>query len=93
MKPSEFREGDWSIVDALGCHFLLGVLPSGEFVTLRLVIDRGAGGHDPNGWWWSWNGSLMKPSLRGSIGGESWHGFLNKGAFVERVDDEGGDWW
>ena len=87
---------EWEIVDAGdGVRFaLFATLPSGEFVTLPLYIDRGRGGAFGDGYyWWSWDGNRERPSIRNSIQGETWHGFLDDGEFVLEVEDEGGEWW
>ena len=82
-----------------GKTYLITRLPTGEEMTLHVVVDKGRGGRVPDEkytggyrYWWSWDGDREKPSLRNSILGMTWHGFLDKGEFVDKVKDEG-DWW
>ena len=91
--------GEWRIVPARPPQVCDAVLfarlpsASNQYVSLRMFRDGGHGGRDGMGHWWSWDGDMDKPSLRGSIQGDDWHGWLDKGELVERVYDEPGvDW-
>ena len=95
--PAMWQLGEWRIVyHPRSGAWMLAVLPSGQPVSLRLVIGRGRGG-GPNAdgyWWWNWNGDTQFPSLRNSIQGDGWHGWMDKGEFVKSVPDKDGeDWW
>ena len=93
-RPADIAAGEWLVLEAGELRVLLAALPSGQIVTLRLVVTTKRGGQDGGGYWWGWNGDKDRPSLRNSIQGDSWHGFLDKGEFVTGVSDEDGeDWW
>ena len=42
-------------------------------------VGVGRGGKDEVGWWHTWNGDREEPTVRASIGGRTWHGWLTDG--------------
>ena len=85
--------GKWCLIED---RLIYATLPSGEMVSLPVRVSKERGGRDADGYsWWAWDGDRERPSLRASILGRktSWHGYLDKGVFVDKVKDEKGDWW